>query len=143
MVLRAALPPMPPCQRADQCFVGPWLRRCPCVAAAGGDDYFAPASVVNEFGLQDAEPAFSRRIVPAIALPAHRRHDAVRFQQLPVVAGGVLTAATGVVDESATGPLSLNGHGQRRDRQLLPRCSGRPLGCNSATASRLNSSVDL
>lgn len=77
------------------------------------------AGVVDEFGLQGVEPGLHRRIVPAIALPAHRRHDAARFQHRAVVAGGILTAAVGVVDQSATRQLPLDRHGQRGDRQLL------------------------
>jgi hypothetical protein len=65
------------------------------------------------------EPTLHRRIVPAIARAAHRRNDPIGFQHRTVVAGGILASAVGVVDQSAAGPLPLEGHGWRGDRQFL------------------------
>jgi len=44
--------------------------------------------LVDEFGFQGMEPALHRRIIPAIALSAHRCHHPIGLEQLAVVAGG-------------------------------------------------------
>jgi len=75
--------------------------------------------VVNQLGLQGVEPAFHRGVVPAIALSAQGRHEAIRFQQRAVITGGVLAAAIGVVNEPGSWALPLDRHGQCGDRQLL------------------------
>src|SRR3954447_17628459 len=48
------------------------------------------AGAVNQLGLERAEEALHRRVVPAVALAAHRLHDPVPGQDRPVVLARVL-----------------------------------------------------
>src|SRR5580765_1642815 len=57
-------------------------------------------TLVDEFGFQRAEEALHGCIVPAISLAAHRLDDGGVRQNIPVVAGGVLAAAVGMMDET-------------------------------------------
>lgn len=78
------------------------------------------ASLVHELGFQGAEPAFHRRIVEAISLPAHGLDHPGCIEELAVISGSILAATIGVVDEARRRLLALDGHGQGRDGQFRP-----------------------
>src|SRR3954470_7574444 len=92
----------------------------PIVIAFDVSEQLAPRCVaigivalVDEFGFQRAEETLHRRIVPAIALAAHRLRDGGGLQDLAVVASGILAAAIGVMHETRRGAAPLDRHGQR------------------------------
>src|SRR5215831_1010052 len=57
-------------------------------------------AVVNQLGFQSAKEALHRRIVPAVSLAAHRLGDGNRLQDVAILAGGVLAAAIGMMDQA-------------------------------------------
>ena len=77
------------------------------------------------------EEAFRHGIIPAIALAAHRGDNLLAFQELGVVAGGVLAAVIRVVDQPRSQPLALDGHGEGGQRQF-----GAYVACGRAWPSR-------
>src|SRR5207247_842933 len=62
-------------------------------------------AVVDELGLQSAEETLHWRIVPADSLAAHRLDDSGGLQDVAVVAGGVLAAAVGMMDQACSRAL--------------------------------------
>src|SRR5215831_16924151 len=57
-------------------------------------------AVVNQLGFQSAKKALHRRIVPAVCLAAHRLGDGGSLQDIAILAGGVLAAAIGMMDQA-------------------------------------------
>jgi hypothetical protein len=55
-----------------------------------------------------------------LSLPAHGLDRPGRAENLVVTGGGVLAAATGMVDQTGRRLLPLYGHGQGRDGQFRP-----------------------
>jgi hypothetical protein len=72
-------------------------------------------ALVNELGFQSAEETLHRRIVPAVSLAAHRLKDSGRLQEPEVVAGGILAAAVGMMNEPRRRRSSLDCHRERGD----------------------------
>jgi len=66
----------------------------------------------EEFGLQGAEEALHRGVVPAVAATTHAGADASAGEQLPIAAAGVLAAAVGVMEEAPGGAASHERHVQ-------------------------------
>ena len=75
-------------------------------------------AVVDELGFEGAKEALHWRIVPAVRLAAHRLGDGGSLQDIAVVAGGVLAAAIGMMDQAGSRALSLDCHGERGDGQF-------------------------
>src|SRR5919199_627644 len=76
-------------------------------------------ALLDELALQRGIEALHRRIVPAIALAAHRAKDAVLLQSLAVLMRGELHAAIRVVNEAGRGALTGDGHVEGGERQLV------------------------
>ena len=74
--------------------------------------------VMHQLGLQRVKEALHRRVVQRIGPPAHGRRDACCFQGCLVVAAGLLDATVGMLDQARARPLTLDGHHERRCRQL-------------------------
>jgi hypothetical protein len=56
--------------------------------------------VMNVFDLERSKDALHRRIVQAVAAPAHRLDDAVPLQHGPIGLSGVLHAAVRMMDQT-------------------------------------------
>src|SRR5829696_5780812 len=67
-------------------------------------------ALLDELALQRSVEALHRRIVPAIALAAHRADDAMLLQSLAILVRGELHAAIRVVGEAGRGPLPRDRH---------------------------------
>jgi hypothetical protein len=63
----------------------------------------------DEFAFQRRKEALHRRVVPAVALAAHRTDHAVLLQPVAVAVGRILHAAIGVLDGTRRGPPARNG----------------------------------
>ena len=74
--------------------------------------------VMDPLGLEGVEEAFHGRVVPAVALAAHRGRDPRPGEGQPIGLGGVLDAAVGMMDQPWRGPLTLGGHVQRVECDL-------------------------
>jgi hypothetical protein len=63
--------------------------------------------LVDEFGFQGSKEALHGRVVPAISFTAHRLGDGSGLKDIAIVAGGVLAAVAGMMDEihSRAAPL--------------------------------------
>lgn len=77
--------------------------------------------VMHQLGFQRMEEALHWRVVQRVGPPAHRRDDGCFGQRRLVVTAGILDAAVGMLDQAGTGTLALDGHQQRRGRQLGPK----------------------
>src|SRR5438477_6107332 len=75
-------------------------------------------AVVDELCFQSAEETLHWRIVPAVSLAAHRLDDSGGLQDVAVVAGGVLAAAVGMMDQACSRALPLDCHGERGDGEF-------------------------
>src|SRR5262245_27002496 len=81
-----------------------------------------PRTIRERFGLERAEEALDRRVVPAIAGSAHADADTMAREQCPVLGARVLRPAIGVMQESGTArepwqrALEGRGHELRRRR---------------------------
>src|SRR5205807_297529 len=73
---------------------------------------------VDELGFQSVEETLHWRIVLAVALAAHRLDDSGGVQDVAVVAGGVLAAAVGMMDQACSRALPLDCHGERGDGEF-------------------------
>ena len=74
---------------------------------------YAEAHAVEPFDLQRSEERFGDRIVPAIALAAHRAFHFEVPQELAVVVAGVLTAAIRMKDQACSLQYAVNVLGNR------------------------------
>ena len=84
-----------------------------------------PRGVVDELHLQRGKEALGHGVIPAIAPAAHAADDAVRRQDLLIVAAGVLTSTIRVMQQ-ALGRLPEGPGGQPHRLQHEP--PGRVLG---------------
>ena len=58
------------------------------------------AQLMNTLDFQSLEETFDYSVVPTIGLATHRLNHGVVFEQLPVLAAGVLTASIRMQDQS-------------------------------------------
>src|SRR3989338_441021 len=91
----------------------------------------------RQLGLERGKEALGHGVVPAVALAAHARHQALAFKGPSVLAGRVLRAAVRMVDEPRRRLPGERRHLQGADRQVavdavrhgpaddLPRVEGR------------------
>src|SRR6476660_6562040 len=70
-------------------------------------------ALLDEFALQRGIEALHRRVVPAIALAAHRADDAVLLQSLAILVRRELHAAVRVMNEPGRGTPANDGHVER------------------------------
>lgn len=85
------------------------------------------AYLVDALDLQGFEEAFHRRVVPGVALPAHRHRDPEVRRQPAVLVAGVLTAPVRVNEQPDTGLALPVGRSQGRAHQLrIDRLGHRP-----------------
>src|SRR5882724_3770398 len=77
-------------------------------------------AVVDQLGFQSAKETFHWRIVPAVCLAAHRLGDGGRLQNVAILAGGVLAAAIGMMDEARPWTPPLDCHDERGDGEPPP-----------------------
>src|SRR5215207_9887722 len=97
----------------------------PIVVACNIGEQVAPCGIaigvialVNELSFQGAEEALHRRIVPAISLAAHRLSDGGGLQDVAVVAGGVLAATVGMMNQVRSRASPLDCHDERSDGEF-------------------------
>src|SRR3954463_1789576 len=76
-------------------------------------------ALLDELAFQRGIEALHRRVVPAIALAAHRAQHAVLLQPLAVVTRCELHPAVRMVGEAKRGTLARDGHVERGERQLM------------------------
>src|SRR3954469_20834993 len=76
-------------------------------------------ALLDELALQRRIKALHWRVVPAIALAAHRAEDPVLLQPLAVLTRCELRAAVRVVGETGRGTLTGDGHVERGQRQFV------------------------
>ncbi len=62
--------------------------------------------------LEAVEPALGGRVIPAIALAAHRTDHAVLLERIPKRRAGVRAAAVGVMPQTRGRPAAEPRHGQ-------------------------------
>src|SRR5882762_3427142 len=79
---------------------------------------------VHAFDLERAVERFHRRVVPAIALSAHRHRDATRLQNLAVVTSGVLRSTVGVMHQPGIGVAQPSA---TRSASIVSSCGMLPL----------------
>jgi hypothetical protein len=77
-------------------------------------------AVVNKFDFQRSKAAFHGRVIPAVSFPAHGLNHPGCVDDLPVITGGILAAAIGMVDQTGRRLLPLDGHHQGRSGQFHP-----------------------
>src|SRR3954447_21607915 len=80
--------------------------------------------VVDVLLLERGEEGLHRRVVEAVAAPAHRLLDPVPSQDLAVGLGGVLDPSATVMDQAGFRPAPLQGHDQRVHAQPGPEVVG-------------------
>src|SRR5215203_7342427 len=76
-------------------------------------------ALLDEFALQRGIEALHRRIIPAIALAAHRADDAVLLQSLAVLVRRELHPAVRVMNEPGRGTPANDRHVESGERQLV------------------------
>ena len=107
------------------------MQAAPIVPAFQELEYVSPGfiarqvvALLDELTFQRGIEALHRRVVPAIALAAHRADDAVLLQPLAILVRCELHTAVRMVSEPGRGTLTRDGHVERGERQLVAEVAG-------------------